>query len=117
MVLDSIWELEHEKAVNFLLKNPHPGSRVLLTTRMRGFRKDAAEVECGPLSREEALSLLVAVACFGEQEAAEVLSGPQRPHGIEVVEACGRLPITVAIAGGDRRRLREPGRGLEVCGL
>ena len=34
------------------------------------------------------------------KEAAEVLSGSQRPHGLEVVEACGRLPITVAIAGG-----------------
>ena len=76
--------------------DPDTPSKLLVTTRIRGLVKGAAEVDVGSLSEAEALDLLVATAGIdlaSQDEAARGLA-------VEVVNLCGRLALTVAIAGG-----------------
>ena len=67
-----------------------------MTTRIRGVVKHAAEFECGLLSHDEAVALLIqTMERDDDDEPTEV---PPLAH--EVVETCGRLALTVSIAGG-----------------
>ena len=63
---------------------------VLVTTRMRGLLPHASELECGLLTEQEAMALLL--------EQAELEEEP--PLAGEVLRLCGRLALTVSIAGG-----------------
>jgi hypothetical protein len=67
-----------------------------VTTRIRGLLKNSAEVDVGILSKEEGLKLLLSSADVMDVDEA---SDEYRIAG-EIVELCGRLPLTLAIAGG-----------------
>lgn len=76
--------------------DPDTPSKLLVTTRIRGLVKGGAEVDVGSLSEAEALDLLTAAAGIdlaSQDEAARGLA-------MQVVNLCGRLALTVAIAGG-----------------
>ena len=96
LVLDDIWDPKHEKPLNCI--NQDNNSRILVTTRIRGLLKNAAEVDVGVLSQAGALKLLLGSA---EMDDEDVEAGSE-DHGIatQIVEICGRLPLTLAIAGG-----------------
>ena len=65
---------------------------------MRGLLKHSTEVNLGLLPRVEAFKLLLAAA---EMDEGDVAEGSDEYHvAMEVVELCGRLPLTLAIAGG-----------------
>ena len=78
---------------------------ILMTTRIRGLLKHSTEVELGVLPPEEALKLLLASA-----EMTDKVSDGSDAHGLalEIVELCGWLPLTLAIAGGT---VAEVGQG------
>ena len=82
--------------------DPDTSSKLLITTRIRGLVKGAAEVDVGSLSEAEALDLLMATAGINIDDGP--LNGPlsveARGLATEVVNLCGRLALTVAIAGG-----------------
>ena len=96
LVLDDVWDPQHEKALNFL--DMDNDSRLLVTTRIRGLLKNSAEVEMGVLPQDEALKLLLSSADM-EEDTLEPESEEYRIAS-EIVELCGRLPLTLAIAGG-----------------
>ena len=92
LVLDDVWDASHERALNCI--DPETDSRLLVTTRIRGLLNNSAEVELGVLPRDEALELLQGYADI------KLLKGDERQRAIEIVELSGRLPLTLAIAGG-----------------
>ena len=96
LVLDDVWDPIHEKSLNFIDVNTD--SRLLVTTRIRGLLKNSAEVDVGVLSQAEALKLLLSSADM-EQEKLDP-DGDDNRIALEIVELCGRLPLTLAIAGG-----------------
>ena len=94
LVLDDVWEPKHEKALNCI--DQDNSSRLLVTTRVRGLLKNAAEVNVGILSEQEALNLLISSAEVDQEDIDDEETG----IASEIVELCGRLPLTLAIAGG-----------------
>ena len=96
LVLDDVWDPKHEKPLNCI--DFDTASRLLVTTRIRGLLKNAAEVDVGVLSQEEALKLLLTSAEM-DQDDLEVGSDEHR-SAIEIIELCGRLPLTLSLAGG-----------------
>jgi len=75
------------------------GSRVLVTSRLKGlFREGALEINATVLNEAEALSLLLASAGIQESDLAEGSSELLRAK--EVTELMGRLPLALAMAAG-----------------
>ena len=71
---------------------------MLVTTRIRGLLRQAEEVDIGVLSRDQSLELLISTA---EVSPADVQVGSTGLRvAMEISELCGRLPLTLAIAGG-----------------
>ena len=96
LVLDDVWDPKHEKPLNCIdLDN---SSKLLVTTRVRGLLKNAAEVGMGVLSQPKALKLLLSSAEMNEGDLED--GTDEHRSAIEIVELCGRLPLTLAIAGG-----------------
>jgi hypothetical protein len=93
LVLDDVWESAMEKPFNCI--DPTTPSRLFVTTRIRGLLKHSAEVELGVLPADDALNLLLASASR-EVDA----SNKEHELAVRIVELCGRLPLTLAIAGG-----------------
>ena len=97
LVLDDVWDPKHEKPLN-VIDSDNAASRLLVTTRIRGLLKNASEVGVGILSQGEAFRLLLSSAEMSEED---VESGSaEHQSALEIVEMCGRLPLTLAIAGG-----------------
>ena len=96
LVLDDMWDPKYEKPLNCI--DPDTKSRLLVTTRIRGILNNSSEVELGVLGAGEALKLLLASAGLDEAEVEE--GSDERRYAAEIVEICGRLPLTLAIAGG-----------------
>lgn len=65
LVLDDIWDPCHEKPLNCIYADN--GSRLLVTTRIRGLLKNSSEVSVGVLSENEAFELLLSSASMGEE--------------------------------------------------
>ena len=61
---------------------------------MRSVLEGAAEVNCGMLSKEASLELLLRTG-----GCAHLLDAPP-PAALDVVEQCDRLPLALSIAGG-----------------
>lgn len=99
VVLDDAWAVEHEKALNPVdQRDTH--SRLLVSTRIRrlfGGRR-CAEVDVGLLTRDEAVDLLLETAELEVRQQGDMSDVPKQ--AVEIVDLCGRLPLTVAIAGG-----------------
>ena len=94
LVLDDVWQAPHEKPLNIISSDN--ASRILVTSRIRGLLGNANEVDVGVLSEDAALELLISSAdMIGEE-----LTSDGRRVAMEIVEFCGRLPLTVSICGG-----------------
>ena len=96
LVLDDVWESKHEKP--FTCLDPDNSSRLLVTTRIRGLMQNSTEVEMGVLDQPEALKLLLTTADIDIRDTDE--SSDEYRIATEIVELCGCLPLTLAIAGG-----------------
>ena len=96
LVLDDVWESKHEKP--FTCLDPDNNSRLLVTTRIRGLMQNSTEVEMGVLDQPEALKLLLTTADIDIRDVDE--SSDEYRIATEIVELCGCLPLTLAIAGG-----------------
>ena len=92
LVLDDPWQQTHEAALNAL--GDGTGSVCLVTTRIRGLVKGAAEVELALLSEEEALAMLLQA---GDVKLAKGAAVPAAAR--EAIELCGRLPLCLSVAG------------------
>ena len=95
LVLDDIWLASHATPLNFV-DQASTRSRVVITTRIRSLIAGASDIQCGTLSTEAALELLLRV---GGCE--HLLSSPP-PVALEAIDLCGRLPLALGIAGGRR---------------
>ncbi|KAK3257174.1 hypothetical protein CYMTET_33732 [Cymbomonas tetramitiformis] len=93
LVLDDLWDAGHEKLLNCI--DLDTASMVLASSRIQGLLERAKEVEVGLLSKPAALSLLLEVAGMG------MPTEGSREYALaeEGLALCGRLPLTVTIAG------------------
>ena len=88
LCLDDLWEEQHETELNFV--DVSAGSKVLISTRMKGLLAGGHQVEVGLPSVADSVRMLLAVAGVDAGE----------PTGVrEVVGLCGRLPLALGIAG------------------
>ena len=69
-------------------------SAVVVTTRIRSLIGGAEEVQCGTLSTEASLELLLGVGGFDH-----LISNPPLA-AIQAVDLCGCLPLALSLAGG-----------------
>ena len=92
LILDDAWDARHAQLFTDCM-DPQTGSCALVSTRVQGLIGDAHEVPLGLLPRDEAARLLLSV---GGADAAP----PYSAECYAAVEACGRLPLVLAVAGG-----------------
>jgi hypothetical protein len=90
LVLDDLWELEHEAALAFV--DPETDSRVLISTRVRGLLAGASAVELQAPSVAESVAILLAAAEYPAQQ-------QPPPQVDEVVRHCNQLPLALVMAG------------------
>merc|ERR550514_2278876 len=91
-VIDDAWQLDQVQLLNFI--DPRTASRTLVTTRISGLVPGAlAEFALGLLAPEDAVALLFEVA------GARTVP-PYDPIAYRAADACGRLPLVLAVAGG-----------------
>ena len=76
------------------------GSALLTTSRLRDLVPGAAQIPCELMSQPEALAVLLRA---GGADAATLATPPEA--AFEAIELCGRLPLTLAIAGSMIREL------------
>lgn len=87
-VVQDIWEEHHEREFNFV--DVSAGSKVLISTRVKGLLFGAHTVEVGLPSMEDSVRMLLSAAGIDGGE----------PAGVrEVCRLCGRLPLALGIAG------------------
>ena len=90
LVLDDLWErVEQEERLNFA--DDSSGSKVLISSRVRGVLEGADIVEVGVPSEEDAVAMLL--------QAAGVPAGAAVPPGArQIVAFCNRLPLAIAMS-------------------
>ena len=102
LILDDVWDPAHGLPLT-VLNLEGTDSSYLVTTRLRGLFKHAVEVEVGVLDESAALELLLGTAGVdvpmpeGNESSAE--TGPKMAAAQAIVQCCGKLPLTLAIAG------------------
>eukprot|EP01052_Picozoa_sp_SAG31_P006593 SAG31_NODE_304_length_18019_cov_10.386440_8_plen_750_part_00 len=90
LVLDDLWEMDHEQELNFA--DADVGSKVLISTRIKALLDGAHQVEVGLPSLSDSARMLL-VAAGAEDSSC-------RPAGVsEIVDMCGQLPLALGIAG------------------
>ena len=92
-VASDVWIASHATPLTFV-NDSDAHSAVIVTTRMRSLLEGAAEVQCGMLSKEASLELLLRTG------GCEHLLDAPPVAAIEAVELCDRLPLALGIAGG-----------------
>ena len=93
LIIDDAWELEHVRAFGACLDAAAPGSCCVVTTRIQALVPGAIEVPLTLLSTDDAARMLLTVA--------GVRSAPPYSEAVHAAaQACGRLPLTLAIAAG-----------------
>jgi hypothetical protein len=104
LVLDDLWEQEHEACLNFV--DDTTGSKVLVSSRVRGVldkatpgtpRQSCTIVDVGVPGADEAVQMLFGMA--GLPPGTSVA-----PEAVEIVRFCNRLPLALGIAA---RLVRE----------
>eukprot|EP01043_Picozoa_sp_COSAG02_P005076 COSAG02_NODE_135_length_34565_cov_80.368856_30_plen_1468_part_00 len=89
LCLDDLWEAEHETKLNFV--DASAGSKVLISTRIKGLLEGGHQMEVGLPSPADSSRMLLSAA--GAEESSQ-------PKGVpEIVDLCGRLPLALGIAG------------------
>jgi hypothetical protein len=97
LILDDIWEAEHEEALNFV--DFEAGSKVLLSSRIRGnlqVAEDTNAVEVKLPNETDAVKLLMDAAGVPGD-----VTPP--PEARQIVGQCGRLPLAITVAGKSLR--------------
>ena len=90
LCLDDLWEAEHELELNFV--DVSAGSKVLISTRVKGLLEGGHQVEVGLPSPADSARMLLS--------AADAQDASDEPAGMrEIVDLCGRLPLALGIAG------------------
>ncbi len=87
--LDDLWETSHETHLSFL--DSSTSSKTLITTRIRGLA-GATNIELGVPSEAAAVALLLGSAGLAHLS-------PAPAEAAEVVQICGRLPLSCDLAG------------------
>lgn len=90
LILDDCWEKKDEEMVNAV--DVGAGSRLLVTTRIKGLLSEAEQLEVGLPSADDAVKLLMMSIGIHSDV-------PPPPEALEVIEICGRLPLALDIAG------------------
>ena len=98
LVLDDIWDATLLAQLHFI--DAAHGSALLTTSRLRDLVPGAAQIPCELMSQPEALAVLLRA---GGADAATLATPPEA--AFEAIELCGRLPLTLAIAGSMIREL------------
>jgi hypothetical protein len=88
-ILDDLWETSHEVQLTFL--DATTSSKTLITTRIRGLA-GATNIELGIPSETDAVALLLSSAGLAHLS-------PAPAEAAEVVQICGRLPLSCDLAG------------------
>ena len=96
LVLDDVWTAAAASPLNFVDGSGSSArqSVVVVTTRVRSLFDGAAEVQCGVLSAQASLELLLRAGGYESALAAPPAAA------VRAVELCGRLPLALSIAGG-----------------
>jgi hypothetical protein len=89
-VLDDCWDAAHARIIG----EPLASAVIIVTTRVHHLLPGAHHVHCGLLSKEESLQLLMRSGDVGLAP-----NAPVPPAALEIIELCGRLPLTLALAG------------------
>jgi hypothetical protein len=109
IVLDDVWAVEHERELACI--DAASGTKVLVTTRIRGLLKSTGgcdEVVLGVLSTDESIELLLRItgtACStgdvskGEKPGVRAHDPSLDTALREVTQLCGHLPLLVHICG------------------
>ena len=99
LCLDDLWEEEHEPLFNFV--DTDAGSKVLISTRVKGLLAGAHQVEVGLPSPADSAMMLIAAAGVDVQLGSQgARTGEALPTGVaEICVLCGRLPLALGIAG------------------
>jgi hypothetical protein len=92
VVLDDVWDKEHEKALNCI--DPDSTSKLLVTTRIRGLIQGCEEVSLNLLSPGESVDLLLRTALVEDADEAA------KAAALEIAALCGNLPLYLCICGG-----------------
>eukprot|EP01047_Picozoa_sp_COSAG01_P057793 COSAG01_NODE_6725_length_3527_cov_1.558051_3_plen_371_part_01 len=92
LCLDDLWQEEDEAELNFC--DVSSGSKVLISTRVKGLLIGAHQVEVGLPSPTDCARMLLAAANVDTSAQHDV------PNGVrEIVGLCGRLPLALGMAG------------------
>lgn len=93
LCLDDLWQEDDETQLNFA--DVSCGSKVLISTRIRGLLAGAQQVEVCLPSPMDSTHMLLAAADVNSPS-----PGQPHPKGVsEIVDLCGRLPLALGIAG------------------
>eukprot|EP01050_Picozoa_sp_SAG11_P008326 SAG11_NODE_728_length_7495_cov_3.384397_2_plen_878_part_00 len=92
LVLDDIWEKDHELFLNFLDEASENKSRCLLSSRVESVLEGCDIVEIGLPSQNEAIQMLLYAA------GVDASAKPPR-EAVEVCRFCKMLPLHIGIAG------------------
>ena len=90
LVIDDAWELAHYQQLACL--SAATQSAIVVTTRIKDLVPGAAAFSLGVLDPDTAIALLL-------ETAGALAVKPYDPKLHQAVEACGRLPLTLAVAG------------------
>ena len=94
LIVDDAWSMEPVSRLGNCL-DPQTGSHLVVTTRIQALiANDAVEVPLGLLEPEAAARLLLTVAGSND------VLPPYSAQVLKAVEACGRLPLALGVAGG-----------------
>jgi hypothetical protein len=96
IVLDDVWETEHEKFLSCV--DPNSASKLLVTTRIRGLIAGCEEVSLNLLSPGESVDLLLRTAQV--EDAGEAPHSAVRAAALEIAALCGNLPLYLCICAG-----------------
>ena len=88
------WEVAHEAALNFV--DDRTGSRVLLSSRVRGVLEGGNIVDIGFPTEEEAVEMLLTMGGVAVSSAGAPAAVP--PEARAIVRYCNRLPLAIGIA-------------------
>ena len=86
LTLDDLWDTRHLAPFNCI--DSKTGSKLLITTRIKGVLGNGTEIELELLGLKESVDLISAVAGLGAD------SVP--PCCLEIAALCGRLPVGIA---------------------
>ena len=93
MIVDDAWTAGPvEKLASFL--DPQTRSRRVVTTRIQDLVPGLVEIQLGVLPADESARLMLTVGDAPNKEP------PYSKEILEAAEACGGLPLTLAVAGG-----------------